>query len=79
MNSIRINITLPKRLVKRIRKEVTQGKTSSFIADAVKNKLDKIKKEKLNKLLEEGYKNRSKEDLEITKCYDITLEDGLDD
>ena len=48
MDSIRMNITLPKKLVRRIKREIKTGKTSSFIADAVENKLNNIKKDKLN-------------------------------
>ncbi len=48
---------------------------SGFISEAVKEKLDRINKEKLDKLLIEGYKATRKEDKEINQEWEkITLE-----
>jgi len=48
---------------------------SGFISEAVKEKLDRINKEKLDKLLIEGYKATRKEDKEINQKWEkITLE-----
>lgn len=48
---------------------------SGFISEAVKEKLERIYKEKLDKLLIEGYKATRKEDKEINQEWEkITLE-----
>jgi len=68
----RLNITLPEKIAQEI-KDIPNK--SSFIAEAVKEKLDRINKEKLDKLLIEGYKATRKEDKEIDKEWErITLE-----
>ncbi len=49
----RLNITLPEKIAQEI-KDIPNK--SGFISEAVKEKLDRINKEKLDKLLIEGYK-----------------------
>ena len=68
----RLNITLPEEIAQEI-KDIPN--ISGFIAVAVKEKLDRINKEKLDKLLIEGYKATRKEDKEINREWEkITLE-----
>ena len=68
----RLNITLPEKIAQEIKYIPNK---SSFISEAVKEKLDRIKKEKLDKLLIEGYKATRKEDKEINQEWEkITLE-----
>ncbi len=68
----RLNITLPEELTREI--ENISNK-SRFIAEALKEKLTKIKKEKLNKLLTEGYKATKEEDKKINEAWEnISLE-----
>lgn len=68
----RLNITLPEELTREI--ENISNK-SRFIAEALEEKLTRIKKEKLNKLLAEGYKATKEEDKIINKEWEnITLE-----
>ena len=68
----RLNITLPEEIAQEI-KDIPNK--SSFISEAVKEKLDRINKEKLDKLLIEGYKATRKEDKEINQEWEkITLE-----
>jgi len=68
----RLNITLPEEIAHEI-KDIPNK--SGFIAVAVKEKLDRINKEKLDKLLIEGYKATRKEDKEINQEWEkITLE-----
>jgi metal-responsive CopG/Arc/MetJ family transcriptional regulator len=67
----RLNITLPEEIAQEI-KDIPNK--SDFIAVAVKEKLDRINKEKLDKLLIEGYKATRKEDKEINQEWEkITL------
>jgi len=68
----RLNITLPEKIAQEI-KDIPNK--SSFISEAVKEKLDRINKEKLDKLLIEGYKATRKEDKEINQEWEkITME-----
>ncbi len=68
----RLNITIPEEINKEIK---NISNKSSFISEAIKEKIERIKKEKLDKLLIEGYQATSKEDKEINDEWeDITLE-----
>ena len=72
MHLKRLNITLPEEIAQEI-KDIPNK--SGFISEAVKEKLDRINKEKLDKLLIEGYKATRKEDKEINQEWEkITLE-----
>ena len=68
----RLNITLPERVAEAI--EVYQNK-SKFIAEAISEKIQKDKKEKLDILLTEGYKSECSTDKKINKEWEAaTLE-----
>jgi len=68
----RLNITLPEEIAQEI-KDIPNK--SRFISEAVKEKLDRIDKEKLDKLLIEGYKATGKEDKKINREWEkVTLE-----
>ncbi len=68
----RLNITLPEEIAQEI-KDIPNK--SGFISEAVKEKLDRINKEKLDKLLIEGYKATRREDREINQEWEkITME-----
>ena len=69
----RLNITLPEEIAQEIKYIPNK---SSFISEAVKEKIERINKEKLDKLLIEGYKATRKEDKEINQEWEkITLEE----
>lgn len=68
----RLNITLPEEIAQEIKYIPNK---SGFISEAVKEKLERINKEKLDKLLIEGYKATRKEDKGINQEWEkITLE-----
>jgi len=68
----RLNIILPEKIAREI-KDIPNK--SRFISVAVKEKLDRINKEKLDELLVEGYKATRKEYKEINQEREkITLE-----
>ena len=68
----RLNITLPEEIAQKI-KDVPNK--SRFITEAVKEKLEMINKEKLDKLLIEGYKRTREEDKKVDEEWEkITLE-----
>jgi len=63
-----IQLQVPKEIAKLLNTFAVDRK--SFILDAVREKLGKIKNENVDKLLVEGYKATSEEDLEITKDFE---------
>ncbi len=68
----RLNITLPESLIEEIK---DLSNKSRFIADALKEKLERIKREKLDRRLIEGYKSTKEEDKKINEEWEkITLE-----
>jgi len=72
MSMKRLNITLSEEIVEEI-KDVPNK--SRFIAEALKEKLEKMKKEKLDRLLIEGYKATKEEDKNVDEEWEkITLE-----
>jgi len=68
----RLNITLPEQIIEEIKNIPNK---SRFITQALKEKLERIKREKLDELLIEGYKATKKENNRIDKEWEkITLE-----
>jgi metal-responsive CopG/Arc/MetJ family transcriptional regulator len=68
----RLNITLPEKIAQEI-KDISNK--SGFIAEAIKEKIEKINRKKLDQLLIEGYEATRKEDKEINQEWEkITLE-----
>ncbi len=68
----RLNITLPEEIAQEIKYIPNK---SGFISEAIKEKLERINKEKLDKLLIEGYKATRKEDKGIDREWEkMTLE-----
>lgn len=69
----RLNITLPEELYEELKPVPNK---SRFISEAVKDRLEREKKEKLDKLLVQGYKATKDEDKKINKEWEsITLEE----
>jgi metal-responsive CopG/Arc/MetJ family transcriptional regulator len=68
----RLNITLPEEINEQIKNLPNK---SRFIAEALKEKLERIERERLDRLLVEGYKATKKEDKRIDREWEkITLE-----
>ena len=68
----RLNITLPEKIAQEI-KDISNK--SGFNAEAIKEKIEKINRKKLDQLLIEGYKATKREDKEINQEWEkITLE-----
>ncbi len=75
MNTVRMNITLPFEVAKML--ENVKNK-SAFIAEAIKERIEREEKANLVRELAEGYRTRRKEDKELSLDWDITSGDGLD-
>lgn len=68
----RLNITIPESVAKKMDKIPNK---SRFIAEAVEERLRRMEKEKLGKLLGEGYKATKEEDRAVNKEWEkATLE-----
>jgi len=74
MNSVRINISLPKETFKELSRDIEPGKRSRFITQAVMRSLKEIKKQKLAAEYEEA----SAEIKRINKELEGVISDGLD-
>ena len=74
--TVRLNITVPKDLAQAINRFTGPRKRSQFIAEAVRQQIEKKEKQELEKILEEGYRATAKENLAITKEFEASdLED----
>jgi len=74
MNSIRINISLPKDIYREISDSIKPRKRSRFIAEAVKNRL---KEQRVQRLTTE-YEEASAEIKRINQELEGVITDGLD-
>ncbi|NJD78600.1 MAG: hypothetical protein FIB08_16150 [Candidatus Methanoperedens sp.] len=75
MNTVRINITLPLEIAEMLKNVKNK---SAFIAEAIKERVEKEEKAHLIKELSEGYRVRKKEDNELSLDWDTTSGDGID-
>ena len=72
MNTRRLNITLPEKIAEAL---AEYNNKSRFIAEALAEKIQRDKKEKMDGLLAEGYKKEAYPDKEIDKDWEeITFE-----
>lgn len=68
----RLNITIPEEIAKKLNKISNKSK---FIAEAVKEKLEKLEIQQLEKILAEGYEAVKEEDKKVNDDWEkITLE-----
>jgi metal-responsive CopG/Arc/MetJ family transcriptional regulator len=74
MNFIRVNISLPRKIVQELSQKLPPRKRSQFIAEAVKRHL----KEQEARKLAADYEEAAEEVRRINKELEGTLNDGLD-
>ncbi len=75
MNTVRVNITLPLEIAEMLKNVKNK---SSFIAEAIRERVEREEKANLIKELSEGYKVRKKEDKELSLDWGTTSGDGID-
>jgi metal-responsive CopG/Arc/MetJ family transcriptional regulator len=75
MNTVRVNITLPMEIAQMLRNVKNK---SAFIAEAIRERIEREEKANLIKELTEGYQIRRKEDNELSLDWDTTSGDGID-
>lgn len=79
MNVVRMNITLPAELVRQLEELIHRGNKSRFIAEALKQRIEEIRNEELQYLLEEGYKATKQEEAALIKEFEPIDLDGWDE
>ena len=79
MNMVRMNITIPEDLARQLDQLVDSRKKSRFITETLKKRVKKIEKDKLQKMLEEGYKRRKEESLSISRDFESIDLEGWDE
>jgi len=75
MNTVRINITLPLEIAEMLKNVKNK---SSFISEAIRERIERENRTNLIRELSEGYKVRKKEEKEISLDWDTTSGDGID-
>ena len=79
MSNVRLNITIPEELARQLDRIVgTRGK-SRFIAETLRKRIQEIEEQKLQQMLEEGYKARKKESQSIAKEFEAVDLEGWDE
>jgi len=79
MNTVRLNVTLPKELARQLDNLAGPKRKSRFIAETLRQRIEKIQNEQLQILLEEGYKSAKQESLAIAKEFESVDLEGWDE
>lgn len=69
-HTIRLNITLPQSIAASLDAVAGHGKRSRFIAEAVAEKIERLKTAEMAALLTEGYQVQQEESQAITRDFD---------
>lgn len=75
MNKVRLNITLPKNVANMLNKVKNK---SAFIAEAIKERVERKRRTQVMEALREGYKASREEDKIISDEWDSTIGDGIE-
>ena len=78
-DTVRLNITLPKKLLQSLDKLAGPRKRSRFIAEALENQIKHHEKAELEKLLMEGCQATAKEDVALAKEFEAIDLEGWDE
>jgi metal-responsive CopG/Arc/MetJ family transcriptional regulator len=79
MSVVRMNIVIPEELARQLDKLVGPKKKSRFITETLKQRIEKIQHEELQKTLEEGYKTRKEESHMLAKEFESVDLEGWDE
>ena len=79
MDTIRLNITLPKQLAQELDELTGPKKRGHFISEAIRQRIEQLKKEKLEQILEEGYRANKKESQALTREFEAIDLEGWDE
>lgn len=76
MSAVKVDFTIPSDLDERLRQSVEAGKRSNFVADAIREKLAALEREKVRAELREGYLATRDEDAEINRTWEAATLEG---
>ena len=76
MDTVRLNITLPKELAQALNKLTEPRKRSRFITEAIRDRIEQRQKQELEEILEEGYRATGKEGFTLTKEFEAVDLEG---
>ncbi|MFQ5874207.1 MAG: hypothetical protein ACE5JL_10455 [Dehalococcoidia bacterium] len=76
MNTLKLNFTIPKDVDDKLRELVGKRQRSAFVAEAVREKLKEIEREKLERALTEAYIERREEDMELYREWEAVMLEG---
>ena len=79
MGTARLNITLPEELVEELDRIVGPRRKSRFIASTLQERLKKLRTERLEALLKEGYQAGIREGEEIAHDFEKADLEGWDE
>lgn len=79
MSVVRMNITIPEELAQQLDKLIGPRKKSHFITETLKERIERIQDEELQKMLEEGYKVRKQESQSIAEEFESADLEGWDE
>lgn len=77
MSAIRMNISLPEKTAKKLKKQIKPRERSAIIAEALELYFKRDQSKSLIEEMIEGYLATNDEDAELVKELDNTLLDGL--
>jgi metal-responsive CopG/Arc/MetJ family transcriptional regulator len=78
-NTVRLNITLPSELAEDLKQITGPRRRSQFVAEAVEQKIKKLKDRQMEKAMAEGYQATRKEGLAIAKEFEASDIEGWDE
>jgi metal-responsive CopG/Arc/MetJ family transcriptional regulator len=76
MGVVRLNVTLPEDLARKLDEVVKPREKSRFIAETLKRRIEKIQHEQLQRTLEEGYKVRREESQFLLRDFEAIDMEG---
>ena len=79
MSSVRMNITIPDHLARKLDTMVSPRKKSKFIVESLEERIQRMEREELTSNLEEGYKERRDEGLKIAEEFKTVDLEGWDE
>ncbi len=73
--TLKLNFTVPEDVARELKTRIGKRKRSAFVVEAVRVKLEELKKDQLRQELIEGYRARCQEDIGINQEWEnATLE-----
>ncbi|MBM4314245.1 MAG: hypothetical protein FJ122_10045 [Deltaproteobacteria bacterium] len=75
----RINVTLPRDLIESVNQIAGSRSRSRLIAESLREHIRQIKKDELEKQLEEGYRATAKESIALTREFKAVDLEGWDE